>query len=543
MIKFVLLFSIFLLANTSESYGFREAPFQELADVMSNKEKYDQQKEKKILRLKDKAARLNLSLKGQIKYNQKIYLEYEKYNTDSAVTYTLRNKVLSESVKDKELHQETTIQLASLYSTKGMYVESKSLLDELASEPLRAHLIPSYYATYSAYYSHYGQSNNNYTFFHQSELYRDSLLAVLSTESTRYKISYAIKQHYSGEYEEAESLFLDLMKGREWQDPDYATVAYFLGLIYKEKEEVDLQIRYLSLSAISDLKNSVKDNASLQALALMYYELDDIDKAYVFMEAAIDDALFCGVRYRTVENSSFYPIINAAFQEKENFKKITLRKYLGLISLLSLILAIGIVYIYRQMTKLRRVRKLLHENNDKLIKLNSDLERTNSSLFDSNHIKEEYIANFFYICSTYIDKIENYRKVLFRKASLSQYEDLMDDLKSTQVVEKELIELYKNFDVIFLNLYPTFVEDFNKLLLPTEAIVPKAGDLLNPELRIFALIRLGITDSMQIATFLRYSLRTVYNYRTKVRNKSADARDELEDKVKQIAAFTSKDRK
>src|SRR5690606_19238282 len=107
----------------------------------------------------------------------------------------------------------------------------------------------------------------------------------------------------------------------------------------------------------------------------------------------------------------------------------------------------------------------------------------------------------------------------------------------TSLAESELEELYKNFDVIFLSLYPTFVEDFNKLLSPNEAVLPKHGDLLNTELRIFALIRLGITDSVKISTFLRYSLRTVYNYRTKVRNKAADSRDELEEKVKKIGTF------
>jgi len=134
----------------------------------------------------------------------------------------------------------------------------------------------------------------------------------------------------------------------------------------------------------------------------------------------------------------------------------------------------------------------------------------------------------------YIDKIENYRKLLYKKATQNDYATLTKILKSTTEVEAELEELYKNFDTIFLNIYPNFVTHFNALLEEDEPIRPKKGELLNTELRIFALIRLGITDSNKIAEFLRYSLRTVYNYRTKVRNKAKGERDTFEEKVKQI---------
>ena len=159
---------------------------------------------------------------------------------------------------------------------------------------------------------------------------------------------------------------------------------------------------------------------------------------------------------------------------------------------------------------------------------------------EANHVKEEYIARFFDQCSEYIEKLENYRKSLNAKAKNNQLDDLFKMIKSTTLVETELEELYQNFDSIFLNIYPSFIQEFNALLLPEEQIVPKAGELLNTELRIFALIRLGITDSIKIANFLRYSLRTVYNYRTKVRNKAAGSREEFEEIVKKIGAFRQK---
>ena len=153
---------------------------------------------------------------------------------------------------------------------------------------------------------------------------------------------------------------------------------------------------------------------------------------------------------------------------------------------------------------------------------------------DANTVKVQYIARFFDLCSMYIDKMDNYRKSLKKMAQERKLEELYRKLRSTSMLEDEQDELFRNFDEIFLNLYPTFIEDFNALLVETERITPKSGDLLNKELRIYALIRLGITDSVKIASFLRCSLSTVYNYRTKARNKAAISREDFEKMVMRI---------
>jgi len=269
-------------------------------------------------------------------------------------------------------------------------------------------------------------------------------------------------------------------------------------------------------------------------LALIYYEKGDINKAHKFMQAAIDDAIFCNVRYRTIEISSSYPIINASYQEKERKQKSTLQILLTVISFLVVFLAVGLFYIYRQMKRLSMIRKELHHTNLQLGNLNNDLLDANDSLKESNFIKEEYIAHFFDMCSSYIDKLENYRKMLNRFATNRQMDELVKVLHSTTLVETELEELYKKFDIIFINLYPTFVEEFNALQMNEEQIQLKRGELLNTELRIFALIRLGINDSVKIAGFLRYSISTIYNYRVKARNNAVVPREQFEEMVMKI---------
>lgn len=508
-----------------------------LDKVIAEKDLYVKEKEQRIVSLKRLLSFQNLPPRQLYDINRKLYLEYKKFKTDSAVHYVLRNKEIALECGDPALRSETDLQLAWLYSTKGRYIEAKKILDQIDRSKLPNSLVPEYYWGYSDFYSHYGLSNNEDTYYRQSEVYRDSLLSVLDPQSLTYQIEYATKVLYDLREEEAKILFKTLLDKTTDDDPNRASIAYLLGYTYKNQNNIEKQIEYFSISAISDITNCIKDNASFQNLALTYYELEDIDKAHLFIQSAIEDAIFCNVRYRTIESSEFYPIINSAYQKKEKEQKNELQAYLILISILSLSLIVGMVYIYKQMRKLSVIKKQLHQTNLELIKLNQDLQDSNNSLEEANHVKEEYIARFFDQCSEYIDKLENYRKSLSIKAKNNQLEELFKMIKSTSMVETEIEELYQNFDSIFLNIYPSFIEEFNALLLPEEQILPKPGELLNTELRIFALIRLGITNSVKIANFLRYSLRTVYNYRTKVRNKSAGSRDEFEEIVKKIGTF------
>ena len=235
--------------------------------------------------------------------------------------------------------------------------------------------------------------------------------------------------------------------------------------------------------------------------------------------------------------SELYSIISVSHQAKEVKTKNKLQHYLLLISILSVILVLLFAFVFRQMRKLYRIKEELSHINGELARLNDELAEKNEQLSDANAVKVQYIARFFDLCSMYIDKLDDYRKRLKKLAEDRKYDALYRQLKSTSMLETEQGELYKNFDAIFLNLYPSFVDDFNALLNEDERIVLRSRDLLNKELRIYALLRLGITDSMKIASFLRCSISTVYNYRSKVRNKASVSREEFEKMVMKIGTI------
>ena len=248
----------------------------------------------------------------------------------------------------------------------------------------------------------------------------------------------------------------------------------------------------------------------------------------------MEDAIFCNARLRALEISQILPIINDSYDLKMQQEKDRLASLLGIISLLSLFLMGAILYIYKQLKALSAARKKLKQSNADLEVFNANLNKLNRELSESNLVKEEYIGYVFSMCSAYIDKMEDFRKKTNRKLRAGQIEELLRNTSSSSLVSDELKEFHLSFDTIFLKLYPTFIEEFNSLLLPEKAVVPREEDLLTPELRIFALVRLGISDSAKIADFLHYSTQTVYNYRLKVRNKSRLPKDEFSEAVNRI---------
>lgn len=546
---------LFTLSFISISVGAKSLYNQDslrhaLNKAMEAKEYLATQKELKIEFYKQMLITSNIpSLTQRYSINKHLYDEYAKYQSDSALFYLQKNKALALQLNDSDLITEINLQIAYLYSTTGLFVESKEILDKISAKAIPPSLLSNYYETFRTYYDHYGQNNNNNTYYTKSKLYRDSLiLSLTDTLSLKNKILYAEDDFFNQKKEKAEERLIHLLNTTTDEKAERALIAYLLGEISRDKGNIEEQEQYFIISAITDITNVIKNNASLQSLALTYYEKGNIDRAYRFMQSAIDDALFCNVRYRASEVLTSYPFINASYETKKVEQKEELRFYLLLISTLVIILISILIYVYKQMKKLSKTRKELYQTSVKLIDLNQEMKATNlelkkvnTQLSDVNHVKEEYIAQFFDLCSEYIDKIENYRLSLNKLASNKQLIELFQKLKSTSLIDDELENLYDKFDNIFINLYPTFVLDFNALLKEEEQIFLKQNEILNTELRIFALIRLGITDSAKIAKFLRYSLSTIYNYRTSARNKSLVPRNQFEIEIMKIGVIEKND--
>lgn len=523
-----------------------------LYGLMENKEIFMEEKEDRIWSIKKMLETPNISDLQRYDINLQLFNEYKTYISDSAIHYARQNVMISGRMNNLERINESKLDLTSLYIIAGIYIESLDILKTIDTNGLSDELLIRYYDNYKQLYRSYSYNNPNADIHTgKSNLYRDSLLSVLDKESNHYKIVYAEKLFDENRLLEAKQILQTLINQTEEETHEKAVLTYALASIYRKEGDIHNQITYYAISAICDIKNAIKENASMQALAVTLFETGNIEGAYSCIRSSMEDAMFCNARLRTYEISQILPIIDSAYQEKVRNQQSGLQFFLTLVSLLSLFLIIAIIYVYRQMKKIARIRKELSQTNLKLNELNRDLQHTvdqlnktnkklsdvNQELYESNEIKETYIGHFLDLCSTYINKLEKFQNTLNNKAIERKIDELFRMLKSHDMIDQELRELYKLFDNIFLHLYPDFVEEFNSLLLEEERFNLKPNELLNVELRIFALIRLGITDSSRIANFLHYSANTIYNYRTRVRNKAAVPRDQFESLVMKIGVI------
>ena len=488
-----------------------------------------------------------LSKEKVYELNSKLYQAYQPYQSDSAIRYAHYNLAIARVLNDPQKVAESKLQLSALYAIAGMSMDAASILRSLQAAQLNRDLKIGYYQAYKDLYSNLADYHNvNSDLYRQyNAAYRDSLLQILHPSSRYYLGVYAEKLSTVGKYREAEKILLNLLSGLKTKNHEYAIWSSALGNVYKKVGNTQLQQKYFALSAISDLENAIKENTSLQALAISLYETGDLDRAYSYIKYSMEDAIFCNAPLRTIVISKIFPIIDAAHQAKEKKQRTQLVSFLVLISVLSAGLIAAVVYVFQQMKKLEKSRLELQEVNGLLKQLNKDLQLVNqqlkganNKLMEANRIKEEYIGNFLDLCSNYINKLEDYRKGLNKKASTGHLDVLFKTLKSTELMTTELKALYKNFDDTFLHLYPDFVTAFNNLLVEEERFELKPREL-NTELRIFALLRLGIHDSAKIAAFLRCSMSTIYNYRTKVRNKALVPREDFENYVIEIGTIST----
>ena len=546
---------LLLISFVSQAHTTSDTIYSTLYKLIEKKGIYVQQKKDKISRVKSMLAVPDISDSQRYDINHQLYDEYKTFISDSAIFYTEQNLKIARKRNDITRINESKLDLISLYIFSSMYIESKDSLKSIDKKTLPDWLLVKYYDCYKLLYSNYSQ-NNPYTRSYKatSDLYRDSLLNILDKKSNHYKIVYAEKLYDQQKLNESKQMLQTMLNQTKTDTHEKAVLAYALANIYMKEGNTDLQKRYYAISAICDIKNAIKENASMQALATVLYETGDIERAYDCIRSSMEDAMFSNARFRAYEASQIFPIIDLAYKEKINGKNSELRSYLILACILSFFLVLAIVYTYRQMKRVARIRKELYRTNVKLNELNDELQGTNSQLHivnkelseantnlsEANQIKEAYIGHFLDLCSTYINKLEKYQNTLNKKAVEKKLDELYKMLKSSDMINNELNELYENFDNIFLHLYPNFVEEFNSLLLDEEKFVLKPNELLNVELRIFALIRLGITDSSKIASFLHYSANTIYSYRTRVRNKAAVPRDDFENRVMKISSVKKK---
>ena len=196
--------------------------------------------------------------------------------------------------------------------------------------------------------------------------------------------------------------------------------------------------------------------------------------------------------------------------------------------------------------ELKDSNKALKDSNNELKDSNNELKDSNKALRNSNdelentNTKRELMANaFIMLCYQYIERLESQRKLVIRKIRANQQNELLSILSSSKLSTEENQNFLSQFDKIFLSLYPSFVNELNSLLIPEAQIELKEDNKLTPSLRVAALVRLGVTESPKIAGILSYSLQTIYNYRSTLKNSAID-KENFEENLQKLCSVYPK---
>ena len=558
-----LLFPAYVCADTSKhALEENRKLLHSLDSLLEQQDLFVRVKEERIKQLKMQYSRVK-DVKELYAMNRMVYLEYRVYDADSALHYINKNIQLAQQTNNRTWEVVSLLEQSFVLTSSGLLTEALKAVSDIQPEELPQNLRSEYFGRLCTLYSRLRDysSENSQLSEHYNNLqkaFRDSVYLTATPDELRYWNCRAWLYLGTPEIEPVKQAFEENKQTLSNDSRKYSIATYNLSAIYRSENNESKYLENLILSAMADIRSVNGDIGSLQEIAEYLFKHGEIDRAYNYILYCSQKAMLFHNRVRIVKMSHLQNQIYKAYQEQSRTQQKRLQASLIAVSFLFLVLIGAFLFIRKQMRRLKEANLQLDSTNQKLSvnmdalstahqrleevnmqlkDLNTQLQEVNDQLRESNYVKEEYIGYVFNICSTYISKLEEFRKNINRKLKVGQIEDVKAMTDSSATASNELKEFYQNFDTIFLHLYPDFVGDFNALLLPEERIELKEGELLNTELRIHALIRLGITDSVKIADFLHCSAQTVYNNRLRTRNKSIIPKEDFINAVKKLGKY------
>lgn len=530
---FILIYILLFITLPVFSGSETEKLLKELDECIVNKNSFLNKKYERINGLMNLLHNNNDSPDQIFEIYEKLFSEYESFIYDSAFKYALLINNLAVHSGNRRLINLARIKMGFTLLSSGLFKESLDTLSSLSLSDADSFTRCEYYKVIARTYYDLADYNNDEYFAkiyrRTGNLYLDSALRLMKDGTPEFWSALGLRKMKSEDYKGSADAFNYLISKYKIPEHEYAiatsSLAYVYSLMGRNSEAIDMLIK----AAIADIRASTRETVALRNLAVQLFNKGDIGRAYDYIKIAFDDATFYNARHRKIETGAVLPIIEGEKLSTIERQKKQLIRYSLLISILTLLVILFVLIIYRQLRELKKVRL-------KLQVINDDLQKMNESLLEANKIKEKYIGYFFKINSVYIEKIEELQKAIHRKIVARQFDDL-NDIINNSFFKQERENLFINFDKIFLKIFPHFVEEFNMLFREEDRIILQEDELLNTDLRIFALIRLGINDNEQIAKFLNYSVNTIYTYKTKIKNKTIVPRHEFEDRIMAIKAL------
>jgi Domain of unknown function (DUF6377) len=463
---------------------------------------------------------------------EKLYEEYQIFNYDSAYQYAGKMQAIARQLPNRlTLNTTARLKLCFILLSSGLFRETYDSLRATDIRQAPDSLKAVYYTLLGRYYYDlanydYDGSEHSTDYDQKGNAYMDSALTCYPPATFEYPYYRGLWDFKRNNDAEATSYFLKLLDGSGLTDHQLALTASTLSGVYlkngRQEEAIDLMIT----AAIADIRSSTKETFAIFNLADLLYKRGDVRHASLCIETAIANAEFYGARQRKVQVSSILSLIEGERINAVEAQRRLLVQYAVVVTMLGIVLAILIVVIRRQVKKLQKAQQMITEAHAAQRLINDKLE-------EANKIKEEYIGYFFSLDSEFFVKLERLKRTLDQKIADRKFEDIRFIVNNIQL-KKEKEELLRSFDTVFLRIFPHFVAQFNSLFKEEDQVRLKDNEPLNIDLRIFALIRMGISDNDKIAQILEYSVNTIYAYKTRIKNRSLVPNDEFEARIMDI---------
>ena len=525
---------LFLAVSCTSLHDERYA---ELDKAVDERAVYIQKKEEGICNLRQQITP-NIGLEAKYHIYNRLFEEYLAYKAEYAQKVVTILSSIAREIGKAEYLNDVAINQSSLLSTSGVFDKAEAILRGLDKRTFTNSNYQHYYESFRWLYitlNAYLRVGENLPEYQDKVMaYSDSMLTVVSQTDVDYH--YWLGEHYwnGKEYDKAEQEYLKGISKMSPLSRRYASITCSLAFVYHEQGKFDEFERFMILSAIADQKIPLKENLAMQEIAAYLTSKNDIARANKYLLCALEDAVFYNNRLRLTQIARKFPDVVGRYQMHEKSVQRMQTLVMVIVCLLAILMFVFAYYIWRHNKALRAQRKIRIQLNADLKQLNEKLQTANLQLKHTNHTREQYVSLFIELCAAYIDKYNKLLKQVERKVKLHQEDDILSVLHQNRLKDTDTKEFFLNFDKAFLTLYPTFVDEFNQLLYPDKQITLKKGELLSNELRLMALVRLGVKDTQKISTLLFYSPQTIYNYRSSMKNRAID-KENFEKNVESIS--------
>jgi regulatory protein len=525
--------SLTLVANANN----RSAELARLDSVLARQPYYLKVREQHIEQLKIQLQH-EQRVQQRLRLYNELYQNYYVFQFDSAMKYI--NESIEYAVKTGQTsyYAQNIIQKADLLSIGGLYSQALESLSLLKPSVLPDTLKFNYYLTLFHTYVYWADYCSDAIYAPRyREMGRQNLVSAMPFLDKRDK-RYS---YYMGEY--SGYILNDPLKARKYYQQSiattpestrmYAMACFALACNYNAAGDTDNYENYLLMACESDAKSLTMENMALQNLAMYTLEHGEgtlaIEDAQRYINISLNNAKFYNSRLRIIEVSNRLPIIVNSYQRQLQQTNSFFRNSLLVISVFAVFLFISIGFIFKQNNRLTHSRRKLQESNHRLSEmnerqslLNEQLYELNEKLVVTNKKREGLVKLYIDLCSRFINRLKKQQTLVKRKIKANQAQELLTQLSSDRLSEEDAATFLLRFDKAFLDLYPTFPAELNALLRPEDQILQPDKLTMTTEQRIMALVRLGVTESSEIANLLFYSPQTIYNYRSAMRAKALD---------------------